>query len=143
MTMLRPQRRARVGIDPSIFSQPYWDGCAIGELRFQHCPRCATAVHTPAAVCPSCHRPDPDWRVSSGRGVLHSVTVVHRAVTPEFDVPYAPVLVAMDEGWVLLSALIDCDHTEAAIGLHVETVFHVGADGFSLPYVRPVAPAVP
>lgn len=137
MTLLRPQSRAAVSTQPSVFSAPYWEGFAQDELRFQRCGSCSLPIHTPAAVCSYCHGADLRWEVSSGRGVLHSYTVVWRPVSPDFDVPYVPVVVLMEEGWTMLSALIDCEDFDAVIGLEVEVAFHRGADDSWLPYMRP------
>lgn len=137
MTQLRPQTRSAASVQPSTFSLPYWEGCALGELRFQRCGDCSAATHTPAVVCAGCHGTDLSWEVSAGRGVVHSYTVVHRPVSPEFDCPYAPVLVEMEEGWIMLSAVIGCDHSAVAVGLEVEVEFHAGTDGIVLPYMRP------
>ncbi len=139
MTLLRPQVGPITGPDPSVFSQHYWDGCAAGELRFQRCAVCDTAVHTPAAVCPSCGSEELRWESSSGRGVIHSVTIVWRPVTPAFEAPYAPAIIELEEGWFLLTSVIDCDTDgeELAIGAPVEIVFHPLADGFVIPYARP------
>jgi hypothetical protein len=137
MTLLRPQINVVTSIQPSVFSAPYWEGIAQSELRFQRCISCSLAIHTPAAICSQCHGADLRWEVSSGRGVLHSYTVVWRPVSPDFEVPYVPVLVLMEEGWTMLSALIDCEDSDAAIGLEVEVAFHLGADGAWLPYMRP------
>ena len=60
-----------------------------------------------------------------------------RPQTPAFTVPYAPVIVAMDEGWHLLSNLVGCDDTEVAVALPVEVEFHPVGGGIQLPYVRP------
>jgi uncharacterized OB-fold protein len=71
--------------------------------------------------------------VSAGRGVIHTYAVVHRPVSPDFDSPYAPVLVEMQKGWIMLSALIGCDHSAAAVELEVEVESHAGTDGVTLP----------
>jgi uncharacterized OB-fold protein len=123
---------------PSVFSEPYWAGCAAGELRFQRCQRCGGGVHTPAAVCSACGDDELMWETSSGRGVIHSFTIVWRPVTPAFVVPYAPVVIEMEEGWHLLTALIDCDTEEVSIDAAVDIVFRPLDDGFLLPYARPV-----
>lgn len=137
MSWLRPQTRVVASVQPSTFSAPYWEGCSLGELRFQRCGDCSTPAHTPAAVCARCHGSDLRWEVSSGRGVIHSFTVVHRPVSPDFDCPYVPVLVEMEESWIMLSSLIGCGSDAASVGLEVEVEFHPTADGVVLPYMRP------
>lgn len=122
---------------PGPISQPYWDGCAIGELRYQRCRACGGATHTPAVVCAHCVSHDLEWVASAGRGSIFSYSVVWRPATPAFHVPYAPVLVELDEGWTMLADLIDCDLDDLAIGLRVEVVFHALDDGFVLPHFRP------
>ena len=42
--------------------------------------------------------------------------------------------------WFILSALIDCDDSELAVGLNVEVVFTAASDGLILPYFRPALP---
>jgi uncharacterized protein len=138
MTMLRPQDRAGASPVPTKFSAQYWEGCASGELRFQYCTTCSAANHTPALVCASCDGAALEWRVSEGRGVIHSWTVVSRAVGPDFDTPYAPVIVEMQEQWFLLSSMIGCDHSEVSVGQQVVVEFHALRDGTLVPYVRPV-----
>ncbi|NCY16298.1 MAG: hypothetical protein EBX39_05920 [Actinobacteria bacterium] len=137
MSMLRPQTAAAATPAPTMFSGPYWEGCALGELRHQLCSSCGASNHTPTGVCASCDSSQLEWRVSSGRGVIHTWTVVMRAVSPDFEVPYAPAIIEMAEGWYLLSAVIGCDHTELAIGRAVEVEFHPLADGTLIPYVSP------
>lgn len=136
MTSLRPQSGPIAGPEPSVFSRHYWDGCAAGELRFQRCGECDAAVHTPAAVCSSCGSPDLHWEVSSGRGSIHSLTIVWRPATPAFEAPYAPAIIELEEGWFLLTSVIDCDTDaeELAVGAAVEIVFHPLSDGFVIPY---------
>ncbi len=77
------------------------------------------------------------WEPSSGDGQLYSWTTVFRPQTPEFSVPYAPVIVDVEEGWQMLSCLVGCDHEAAAIGLPVEVEFHTTDGGVTLPYFRP------
>jgi uncharacterized OB-fold protein len=45
-------------------------------------------------------------------------------VTPAFVTPYVPIIVAMEEGWFILSNLVGCEDDAVAIGLRVEVVFH-------------------
>ena len=60
-----------------------------------------------------------------------------RPQTPAFTVPYAPIIVELEEGWQMLSNLVGCEHDEVHVGLPVEVVFHALADGSTLPYFQP------
>ncbi|MEX1217480.1 MAG: OB-fold domain-containing protein [Acidimicrobiales bacterium] len=123
---------------PSVLSEPYWDGCRRGVLRFQRCEACGSATHTPALLCAVCASRTLKWEDSSGRGEIYSWTRVWRPVTPAFVTPYVPVIVAVEEGWFILSSLIGCDHDAVTIGAEVSVVFHPvgGADDLWLPYFQ-------
>jgi uncharacterized OB-fold protein len=136
MTLLAPQRGAIATPHASDVSQPFWDGCARGELLFQRCGDCGQATHTPAHLCAHCASQRLTWERSAGTGTIYSWTVVWRPQSPAFAVPYAPVIVDVDEGWQILSNVIGCEHDAVAVGLRVAVEFHATESGFSLPYFR-------
>jgi uncharacterized OB-fold protein len=124
--------------EPSPRSQPYWDGCARGELLFQQCDECSLVPELPATFCGRCLRRSLRWRRSSGQGVLYSWTVVWRPQHPSFRVPYAPAIVAMDEGWYHLAAVIGCTPETLSPGLPLAVEFHPAGEERMLPYYRPL-----
>jgi uncharacterized OB-fold protein len=140
--MLEPQSTAVPAPYPSVVSAPYWDGLRRHELLFQRCAACNGITHTPAPICAHCLGEDLAWEQSAGTGTIYSWTMVWRPQTPAFEVPYCPVIVDVDEGWQILSNLIgiDTDQVDARFqaGLRVQVEFHPIADGFVLPYFRPV-----
>lgn len=141
MTVLEPQRAGIPLPTPTPVSRPFWAGCAEGELRYQRCPACGQAEFDPVWACRYCGAKDLTWAVSSGRGEIYSYSVVWRPQTPEFSVPYAVVIVALDEGFMLLTNLIGCETQDVRAGLRVRVTFHdVGGD-VVLPYVVPDAEA--
>lgn len=125
---------------PGPISDPYWQGCRQGILRYQHCDRCGAATHTPALLCSQCSSRDLRWADSSGTGEIYSWTRVWRPVTPAFVTPYLPIIVTMDEGWWMLSNLINCESDDVAIGDRVSVVFHQagGENDIWLPYFEPL-----
>ena len=139
MTLLGPQSGEIPLPVPGPFSEPYWQGCRDGVLRYQTCLDCGAPTHTPAVLCAGCTSRSLEWVESSGRGVIFSWTRVWRPVTPAFVTPYVPIIVAMEEGWSMLSNLIGCDEDVVTIGMPVEVVFHHagGPDDITLPYFRP------
>jgi uncharacterized OB-fold protein len=123
---------------PGLVSQPFWDGCARGELLFQRCRACGKAIFNPAPICRFCRSDDLAWERSGGRGTVYSWTVVWRPQTPAFTVPYAPVIVDLDEGFQMVSNLIGCDSDSVRSGLRVAVEFHRVGDGVQLPYFKPL-----
>jgi hypothetical protein len=111
---------------PSGFSAEFYAHCARGELRFQRCSRCRTWRHPPRVACPKCGSEGWAWERSSGRGTLHSWTVTHQALAPGFadDVPYAVIVVELEEGVRLVSGLrgLALDALELDLPLEAEFV---------------------
>ena len=60
-----------------------------------------------------------------------------RPQTPEFKVPYVPIIVDLEEGWQMLSCLIDCDYVDVHVGQRVEVTFSPLDERVTLPYFRP------
>ncbi len=116
MTFLRTQQPGTPEPHPGRLSQPYWDGCNEGEIRFQRCDVCGTIPTRPSAICPHCHSRALSWERSAGRGSLYSWTVVWRPQNQSFVVPYAPAIIELDEGAFLMSAMIGCEDTDLAAG---------------------------
>ncbi|OBI50795.1 Zn-ribbon domain-containing OB-fold protein [Mycobacterium sp. E787] len=130
---LRPQ----TGPVPHAASQqsiPFWQGCRSGELRYQRCEACGLANFPPTEHCRQCLSAELHWERGGGLGEVYSWTLVHRVVTPEFEPPYAPAIVTLDEGYQMLTNLVGVNPEDLAIGLRVQVQFHaVGAD-VTLPY---------
>jgi uncharacterized OB-fold protein len=122
---------------PTELSRPHWDGCREGRLRYQRCRDCGTAVFIPQPVCTGCFGDRLAWVASSGRGTVYSYTIVHRPQRPAFAVPYIVVIAELEEGWYMLSNLVDCDPGEVAVGMAIEVAFRKMSDEITLPYFRP------
>ncbi|MGO8859993.1 MAG: Zn-ribbon domain-containing OB-fold protein [Acidimicrobiales bacterium] len=137
MTLLEPQRGAIPLPYPSPISRPFWEGQARGELLFQRCADCGRSTHTPALVCAHCGSQELGWVPSTGRGTVYSWTIVWRPQTPEFTVPYVPIIVDLEEGWQMLSNLVGCEHDAVHVGQPVEVVFHPHPGGVTMPYFQP------
>jgi uncharacterized OB-fold protein len=99
--------------------------CKKHELRFQRCSNCGTWRHMPRESCAACSSFDWSWEPSTGKGTLFSWTVIHRAIHPGWagDVPYASIVVEMDEGVRLVSVLDGVPLEDLTIGLPLEVVF--------------------
>jgi uncharacterized OB-fold protein len=130
---LRPQT-GPVPHASSELSLPFWQGCRAGELRYQCCESCGLSNFPPTEHCRQCLSAELRWERSGGRGEIYSWTVVHRPVTAEFEPPYAPAIVTLDEGYQMLTNIVGVALGDLAIGMRVQVQFHtVGAD-VTLPY---------
>ena len=79
------------------------------------------------------------FRKSSGRGAVYSYTVVHRPPRPAFTAPYVVAIVELEEGWHLLTNLVDVAPEAVTVGMPVEVAFRALSDAITLPYFRPRA----
>jgi uncharacterized OB-fold protein len=135
--ILQPQPAGIPAPRPSLASAPYWDATARHELLFQACDACDVIAQRPTTVCGACLSRSLSWRPSAGRGSLYSWTVVHRPQRPTFVVPYAPAIVAIDEGFHLVTSVVGCRPDQLVAGLRLTVEFHPASDDITLPYFRP------
>ena len=87
-----PERRpaGRVVPQPSPLTAGYWEAAQRRELALLRCGSCRRFVHFPEPWCPWCGSETLHYEPVSGRGAVHTFTVVHRTFAPGFSerVPY-------------------------------------------------------
>jgi uncharacterized protein len=130
---LRPQ----TGSVPHASSQvsiPFWQGCRDGELRYQRCESCGLSNFPPTEHCRQCLSDELRWTPSEGLGEIYSWTVVRRPVSPEFEPPYAPAIITMDDGYQMLTNIVGVAPEDLAVGLRVRVQFHAVGPDLTLPY---------
>lgn len=112
-----------------------WEGCRKHKLLIQRCLACGTLRHYPRIMCPNCSSWDTEWVEVSGKGKIYSWTVAHQAFHPAFidEVPYASVIVELDEGVRLVTNIVDAKPGELYIGMPVEVVFQDATSEITLP----------
>ena len=126
---------------PTPESQPFWAAARRHELTLQRCRACARFFFYPRAACPHCLSNDLEWRRASGRGTLHTFTIVHRGLRSfPLGEPYVLAIVELDEGPRMMTNLVDVEPEPAKlrIGIAVEVVFADVTPEVSLPRFRPV-----
>lgn len=92
--------------DPSPLTEPFWAAARERRLVRPYCPACDRSFFTPQIACPRCLSTAWEYRESSGRGVVYSATVVHRAPYPGFTSPYHVAIVDLEEGWSMLTNIV-------------------------------------
>lgn len=117
-------RRARAPA-PTVFpgDEPFWEAAREGRLLAKACPACQRLHFTPRRHCPFCGHGQTEWRPLSGRGTVHSYSLVERAPRPT-----APAIVETDEGLRLHTVVMDADVHMLRIGDPVSLRF-VSLDG--------------
>jgi uncharacterized protein len=79
-----------------------------GELVAQQCLACGQLNLYPRYACPHCQSEALGWHKVSGRGTLHSYSVLRMGAPEGFesDLPYALGVVKLEEGVQLLGRLL-------------------------------------
>ena len=70
-------------ISPEL-TKPFWDGAKRGELLMPRCKRCDNMFFYPREECPKCASDNLAWVKVSGKGRLHSFTIVRQPADPSF-----------------------------------------------------------
>ena len=121
----RPITRGFPRPAPTRDAAPFYEAAGRGELRFQRCSGCGVFRHYPRPTCPSCLSREFSWELSSGRGVVHTWTIVRGPTLPAFEakLPYNVVDVLLDEGVHFVSEVLDVQPDEIRAGMRVRAVF--------------------
>lgn len=117
----------------------FYAECARGRLAFQRCSDCGTWRHPPRTMCARCGSWNWQWQPSSGQGRIYTWTVTHQPLHPAFAdaIPYAVVVVELDEGVRLVSGLRELAVGDLRLDLPVEVILEPVSEGMALPFFRP------
>jgi uncharacterized protein len=121
--------------------RPFWDAARRHRLVVQRCGGCGTHRFPARDICSRCLSREAEWVPVSGRGSVFSWAVMHQVYHPGFaaDVPYAVVVVELEEGARLISNLVGCPIGDLAPGMPVEVAFDDVTPEVTLPKFRPRA----
>jgi uncharacterized OB-fold protein len=116
----------------------YWAAAARGELVVQECPSCGHRQFYPREACTSCGA-TPNWLTCSGRGVVHTFTVIRQNYAKPFrnELPYVVAMIELEEGPRMMGNILDCAVEHVHIGLPVEVTFQQAEEGVGVPFWRP------
>ncbi len=123
---------------PNADTTAFWRGLKDERLLLQHCSRCGHVQYYQQANCRACGSEQLEHRPASGRGKVHSFSVVHRAPGPAFktDVPYAVLLVELAEGPRMISTFAGGNPDEVTFDMDVELAFDKVSEEITLPRFR-------
>ena len=134
--MITPEEaRRKPEPSPDADSAALWKGLRDGKLLLQHCKACGHVQYYQQAICRRCGSDDLVHRAASGHGTVHSFSIVHRAPGPAFkdDVPYAVLLVELDEGPRMIITYTGGKPDDVTFDMRVRLVCEPISDTISLP----------
>lgn len=119
----------------------FFAAAAQGRLELQRCSDCGKAWFFPRPACVACGAERFVWIAASGRGRVHSYSIVHRAPSPEFRerLPYVVALIDLDEGPRMMTNIVGAGALEVAIGDAVRVTFEDRGAGRRLPQFQRAA----
>lgn len=126
---LNPRKAPAPAATPE--SAPFWNAAKDGKLLLRACNSCKQSHYYPRSICPNCFSSDTDWQQASGKGHIYSFSVMRKA-----EVPYAIAYVALEEGPVMMSNIVECEEDAVKIGAAVEVVFQPTTGDIPLPMFR-------
>jgi uncharacterized OB-fold protein len=123
---------------PDADSAALWRGLRDGVLLLQHCAGCGHVQYYQQAICRQCGGDALSHRPASGRGKVHSFSVVHRAPGPAFkaDLPYAVLLIDLEEGPRMISTYTGGRPEEVTFDMDVVLVCEKISNDITLPRFR-------
>lgn len=118
-------------------TRPFWEAAAEHRFVLQRCRQCGRFQYMPLERCPSCSG-SYEWVDASGKGVLHTFTIMRVAYHPAFndEVPYNVSVVELEEGPLMVTNVVGCENDELEIGAAVEVVFEDVSPGVAIAKFR-------
>ena len=105
-----------------------------GEILLPKCEDCGAYHFFPRVLCPHCHGAAISWKQATGKGRVHTTTVVRRK--PEWGGDYNVCVVELDEGVRMMSRVEGIAPGEVAIDMPV-TAFVGEAEGVPAVLFKP------
>lgn len=138
MEVVRGQPWDRPKLAPGALDRAFFEAAARGELLYQRCSTCDHVQFYPRQICTACGG-DPAWATASGRGEVHTFTIVRQNGQPPFkdEVPYAVAMVQLEEGVRMMGGITGCPIEGVHIGMPVEAYAVECAEGLAVPFWRP------
>ena len=127
---------------PQGESDFYWEKAKQHELWLRECKACGKAYFYPRDISPCCFSRNTTWIKASGKAILYTYGIVHRAPHPGFaqDVPYVTAIVELEEGPRMPTNIVgveDPTPEKLQIGMSLEATFKDITDTIALPKFRP------
>lgn len=131
------ERREKTFLDPPEESEAFFEAAREERLLIQRCTSCGEHQFYPRKVCIHCGDASLEWVEASGRGTVHTYTVIHRGIPGWLEEgPYVAAVIDLDEGVRMTSNIVDCPSEQVRVGMPVQVTF-VDEGKYVLPRFRP------
>lgn len=116
-------------------SRAYWEAAAEDRLTLRKCSDCGAVHFMPRLLCPECWSDKIAQIDASGRGTVHSFSIIRRASDPAFAqlCPYVVALIDLEEGPRMMANILGPDALDVQIGNPVSVLFEDRGEGAKLP----------
>ena len=124
-------------------TKPFWDATKNKDFMLVKCVDCGfhrNPLFITANICPNCGCRKPgEWVKASGKGKIHTYTVVHRTFHPAFEkeLPYILTIVELEEGPRFLANMRGTSPEEMTLDVPVEVIFEELTEEITLPQFKP------
>ena len=104
-----------------------------GAMCVQRCDACGSYANPPRMYCGQCFADSHSYEHVSGEGFVYSYTISRHTAEPAWkdELPYATVVVELDQGPRFVGAAITDDPTSVRIGQRVRIVPERRTDDFA------------
>lgn len=122
------------------WTEEFWKATQEHKLLIQECQDCKALIFYPKKVCPECWSANVGWTEASGKGTIHTFTVMRDMVEPKFweDLPYVLAMVDLEEGIRMTTRIVGCDPDSIEIGMPVSVIFQHITEACALPFFKPI-----
>ncbi len=119
-------------------SDEFFEAAKESRLLIQRCTECGEHQFYPRQVCVHCGSSGVEWVEASGRGTVHTFTVIHQQGMPGWrdETPYVAAVIDLEEGARMTTNVVECDPSSVTIGMGVQVTF-VDEGQYVLPRFRP------
>jgi uncharacterized OB-fold protein len=106
-------------------TRPFWEAAKRHELVMPRCKTCDQLFFYPRSECPRCLSTHLEWTRVSGRGRLHTYTVVYQPANAAFrdNTPHIYAVVQLDEGPRMVSNVVQCAVDAVRVDMPLEAIF--------------------
>ena len=124
--------------EPDSVGSVFYEAAAEGRLLFQQCGACGHKQFYPRALCTACGS-TPEWVEASGRGTVHTFTVVRQYGAEPYrsELPYVVAVIELEEGVRMMGNVTGVDPEAVHIGLAVEAYALLAEEKLGIPFWRP------